>query len=158
MIDWSSITITSPPILRNISTALFRSIVRDEKNPEWDFVHFPYDTQAVELCAKYGYVNTKKCRIWATENPFGHQSELFHSEKSNYVVWVYGIVYHRAILFEDIGSVTCMVNGVRYESPLRSHVIPALQQRACIGSTIFIQDGASPRIANLVKRLISMHF
>ncbi|GBM47204.1 hypothetical protein AVEN_271265-1 [Araneus ventricosus] len=52
MIVWSSITITSPPILRNISTALFRSIVRDKKNPEWDFVLFPYDTQAVERCAK----------------------------------------------------------------------------------------------------------
>ncbi|GBO10812.1 hypothetical protein AVEN_192578-1, partial [Araneus ventricosus] len=53
MIDWSSITITSPPILRNISTALFRSIARDKKNPEWNFVHFPYDTQAVERCAKF---------------------------------------------------------------------------------------------------------
>ncbi|GBN89257.1 hypothetical protein AVEN_152075-1 [Araneus ventricosus] len=52
LIGSSSITITSPPILRNISTALFRSIVRDKKNPEWDFVHFPYDTQAVERCAK----------------------------------------------------------------------------------------------------------
>ncbi|GBN00366.1 hypothetical protein AVEN_270131-1 [Araneus ventricosus] len=52
MIVWSSITITSPPILRTISTALFRSIVRDKKNPEWDFVHLPYDTQAVERCAK----------------------------------------------------------------------------------------------------------
>ncbi|GBN08777.1 hypothetical protein AVEN_23563-1 [Araneus ventricosus] len=55
MIDWSSITITSPPILRNISTTLFRSIARDKKNPEWDFVHFPYDTQAVERCAKTLY-------------------------------------------------------------------------------------------------------
>ncbi|GBM12303.1 hypothetical protein AVEN_155302-1 [Araneus ventricosus] len=27
-------------------------IVRDKKNPEWDFVHFPYDTQAMERCAK----------------------------------------------------------------------------------------------------------
>ncbi|GBM44645.1 hypothetical protein AVEN_214179-1 [Araneus ventricosus] len=52
MIDWSSITITSPPILRNISTALFRSIVRDKKNREWDFIHFPYNTQAVDWCAK----------------------------------------------------------------------------------------------------------
>ncbi|GBO01993.1 hypothetical protein AVEN_135801-1 [Araneus ventricosus] len=52
MIDWTSITITSPLILRNISIALFRSIVRDKKNPEWDFLHFPYDTQADERCAK----------------------------------------------------------------------------------------------------------
>ncbi|GBN50888.1 hypothetical protein AVEN_140979-1 [Araneus ventricosus] len=33
MNDWSSITITSPPILRDISTAVFSSIVRDKKNP-----------------------------------------------------------------------------------------------------------------------------
>ncbi|GBM56067.1 hypothetical protein AVEN_123209-1 [Araneus ventricosus] len=48
MIDWSSITITSPPILRNISIAVFSSIVRDKKNPEWDFLHIPCHTQAVE--------------------------------------------------------------------------------------------------------------
>ncbi|GBM74574.1 hypothetical protein AVEN_151026-1 [Araneus ventricosus] len=31
MIDWSSITITSPPIIRNISTAVCSSIVHDKK-------------------------------------------------------------------------------------------------------------------------------
>ncbi|GBM62447.1 hypothetical protein AVEN_180856-1 [Araneus ventricosus] len=54
MIDWSSITIISPPILRNISTVALISIVRDKKNPEWDFVHFPCHTQAVERCVKLG--------------------------------------------------------------------------------------------------------
>ncbi|GBN42906.1 hypothetical protein AVEN_4441-1 [Araneus ventricosus] len=48
MIDWSSITITSQPILPDISTDVFRSIVRDKKNPEWNFVHFPCHTQLVE--------------------------------------------------------------------------------------------------------------
>ncbi|GBM24968.1 hypothetical protein AVEN_262121-1 [Araneus ventricosus] len=52
MIDWSSITITPPPILRDISIAVFSSIVRDNKNPECDFDHFPCHTQAVELCVK----------------------------------------------------------------------------------------------------------
>ncbi|GBL73079.1 hypothetical protein AVEN_128234-1 [Araneus ventricosus] len=52
MIGWSSITITSPRILRYISTAVFSSIVRDKKNPEWHFVHFPCHTQAVERCVK----------------------------------------------------------------------------------------------------------
>ncbi|GBL72200.1 hypothetical protein AVEN_115180-1 [Araneus ventricosus] len=57
-----------------------------------------------------------------------------------------------------VGSVTCTVNGVRYESLLRSHVIPALQQSACVGSTIFMPDGAPPHIANPVKRVLCMHF
>ncbi|GBO15619.1 hypothetical protein AVEN_175211-1 [Araneus ventricosus] len=52
MIDWSSITIISPPMLRDISTAVFSSIVRDKKNPEWDFVHLLCHTQAVERCVK----------------------------------------------------------------------------------------------------------
>ncbi|GBM60206.1 hypothetical protein AVEN_273515-1 [Araneus ventricosus] len=50
IIDLSSIISTSPPILCDISTAVFRSIVRDKKNPKWDFVHFPCHTQAVERC------------------------------------------------------------------------------------------------------------
>ncbi|GBM91012.1 hypothetical protein AVEN_115931-1 [Araneus ventricosus] len=44
------------------------------------------------------------------------------------------------------GPATCTVNGVRYESLLRNHVIPALQQRhACMASTIFMQDCAPPQ-------------
>ncbi|GBM86902.1 hypothetical protein AVEN_207409-1 [Araneus ventricosus] len=52
MIDWSSITIISQPILRDISTDAFKSIVRDKKNPEWNFVHLPCHTQVVERCVK----------------------------------------------------------------------------------------------------------
>ncbi|GBM10877.1 hypothetical protein AVEN_42131-1 [Araneus ventricosus] len=52
MIDWSSITITSQPILLDISTDVFKSIVRDKKNPEWNLVHFPRHTQIVERCVK----------------------------------------------------------------------------------------------------------
>ncbi|GBL82436.1 hypothetical protein AVEN_252573-1 [Araneus ventricosus] len=46
----------------------------------------------------YGYVNTQNCRIWATENPFGHQPVPLHSEKVS-MVRVYGIVYRNDILF-----------------------------------------------------------
>ncbi|GBN23324.1 hypothetical protein AVEN_212642-1 [Araneus ventricosus] len=52
IIDWSSITITSPPILRDIPTAIFSSIVRDKKNSEWYFVHFLCHTQVVERYVK----------------------------------------------------------------------------------------------------------
>ncbi|GBM36677.1 hypothetical protein AVEN_221947-1 [Araneus ventricosus] len=105
MIDWSSITITSPLILRNISTALFRSIVRDKKNSEWDFVHFPYDTQAVELCVnlvtetsiKYALTNDIWTYQWSAklndnniefqaEFTAFHEAEIYSSHLPNHNV------------------------------------------------------------------------
>ncbi|GBM34931.1 hypothetical protein AVEN_41473-1 [Araneus ventricosus] len=52
MIVRSSITISSPSILSDISTAVCSSILRDKENSEWDFFHFPYQIQAVERCVK----------------------------------------------------------------------------------------------------------
>ncbi|GBN56519.1 hypothetical protein AVEN_270774-1 [Araneus ventricosus] len=52
------------------------------------------------------------------------------------------------------GPVTCTVNGSRYESLLRNQLFPALQQRGCVDSTFFMQDGAPLHIATPVKQLI----
>ncbi|GBM18817.1 hypothetical protein AVEN_203096-1 [Araneus ventricosus] len=63
--------------------------------------------------------------------------------------------------FEEIGPsgpVICTVNGTSYESLLRNHLIPALQQRVCLDSTIFMQDCAPPHIATPVKQLLNLHF
>ncbi|GBN70459.1 hypothetical protein AVEN_164132-1 [Araneus ventricosus] len=63
--------------------------------------------------------------------------------------------------FEEIGPsdpVTCRVNRTRYETLLRSQLIPALKERVCVFSTIFIQDGARPRIITSVKKLLYPHF
>ncbi|GBN71549.1 hypothetical protein AVEN_275627-1 [Araneus ventricosus] len=63
--------------------------------------------------------------------------------------------------FEDIGSsgpVTCTVNGTRYESLLRNHLITALQHLGCVDSTIFMQNLARPYIAKPVKQLLNLHF
>ncbi|GBN84853.1 hypothetical protein AVEN_256418-1 [Araneus ventricosus] len=65
------------------------------------------------------------------------------------------------MFFEELGPagpVTYTVIGVSYESVSHNHVIPALQQRACVDRTIFMQDGSSLHIANPGKLLISMHF
>ncbi|GBM90204.1 hypothetical protein AVEN_82201-1 [Araneus ventricosus] len=89
---------------------------------------------------------TQNCRTWVTENPFGHQSIPLHSEKvtlwceftASYIVWQF--------FFEEtgpVGPVSCSVNGIRYESLLRNHVIP---------------NKTEPHIANPVKCLLSMHF
>ncbi|GBO12943.1 hypothetical protein AVEN_210738-1 [Araneus ventricosus] len=41
---------------------------------------------------------------------------------------------------------------------LRNQLIPALQQRGCVNSTIFMKDGAPPHIVVLVKQLLNLHF
>ncbi|GBM43865.1 hypothetical protein AVEN_256737-1 [Araneus ventricosus] len=70
------------------------------------------------------------------------------------VLWVYGSIYRWPFFSEEIdhsGPVTCTVNGTRYETLLRNQLIPALQQRGCLDSAIFMQDGARPHIATPVK-------
>ncbi|GBM14267.1 hypothetical protein AVEN_167344-1 [Araneus ventricosus] len=57
-----------------------------------------------------------------------------------------------------LGPVTCIVNGTRYESLLHNQLVPALQQRGCVDSTTFMQDGALPHIATPVKQLLNLHF
>ncbi|GBM67382.1 hypothetical protein AVEN_239571-1 [Araneus ventricosus] len=77
MIDRSSITITSPPILRDISTAVFSSIVRDKKSPEWDFVHFPCHAQAVKWCGKL--VTEASAKVYGFQNRDGFIRSTFFS-------------------------------------------------------------------------------
>ncbi|GBN03483.1 hypothetical protein AVEN_146126-1 [Araneus ventricosus] len=54
--------------------------------------------------------------------------------------------------------VICTVNGTHCKSLLQNQLIPALQQRGCVDSTIFMQNGAPPHIATPVKQLLNMHF
>ncbi|GBM06734.1 hypothetical protein AVEN_62983-1 [Araneus ventricosus] len=43
-------------------------------------------------------------------------------------------------------------------SLLRNQLFPALQQRGCVDSKIFMQDSAPPHIATPVKQLLNLHF
>lgn len=56
MIDWPNCKITSPPVLYNLSLSDLKerlSGIKDsEQISEWDFVHFPCHTQAVERTVK----------------------------------------------------------------------------------------------------------
>ncbi|GBM58455.1 hypothetical protein AVEN_226402-1 [Araneus ventricosus] len=99
------------------------------------------------------YIDTQNCRIWETENSFGHQPVPLHSEEVT--VWcgftasfIVGLFFFKEIV--PAGPVTYTVNGVRYESLLCNHVIPVLQQRACVGNRIFMEDSALPYIENSV--------
>ncbi|GBM33721.1 hypothetical protein AVEN_47030-1 [Araneus ventricosus] len=88
-----------------------------------------------------GSDNTQNCRIWARENPSQMQQLPLHSQKIT--VWcgftATFIVGH--FFFEEIGllgPVNSTNNGTRYEYLLRNQLIPALKQRGCVDSTIFM--------------------
>ncbi|GBM93967.1 hypothetical protein AVEN_106933-1 [Araneus ventricosus] len=103
----------------------------------------------------------KNCRIRARENPFQMQPLPLHSQKVTVWCGFTAAFIVGPFFFEEIdpsGPVTCTVNGTHYESLLRNQLIPALQQRGCVDSTIFMQDGAPPHIATSVKQLLNMHF
>ncbi|GBL97856.1 hypothetical protein AVEN_232000-1 [Araneus ventricosus] len=88
-----------------------------------------------------GSINTQNCRIWARENPFEMQSLPLHSQKVTVLCGFTAAFIVESFLFEEIvhsGPVTCAVNGTRYESLLRIQLIPALEQRGLVDSTIFM--------------------
>ncbi|GBL90779.1 hypothetical protein AVEN_215520-1 [Araneus ventricosus] len=108
-----------------------------------------------------GSVNTQNCRIWARENPFQIQPLTIHSQKVTKWCGFTAAFIVDPFFFEEIGPscpVTCTVNGTHHESLLRNQLIPALQQRGCVYSTIFVQDDAPSHIATSVKQLLNLQF
>ncbi|GBM77345.1 hypothetical protein AVEN_2177-1 [Araneus ventricosus] len=131
---------------------------RIEVDNTWPWYIFWTDEAHFHL---HGSVNTQNCRIWSRENPIQMQPLPLHSQKLT--VWcqfteafIFGPFFFEEI--RPLGSVTCTVNGTCYVSLLRNHLIPALQQRGCADSTIFIQDGRPSHIATPVKQLFNIHF
>ncbi|GBO16540.1 hypothetical protein AVEN_150120-1 [Araneus ventricosus] len=79
--------------------------------------------------------------------------------KDHCVVRVYVSIYRWPFLFRgDCSFGSCNLYSQWDTSLLRNQLIPALQQRGCVDSTIFMQDGAPPHIATLVKQLSNLHF
>ncbi|GBM36494.1 hypothetical protein AVEN_249684-1 [Araneus ventricosus] len=106
-------------------------------------------------------VNTQNCRIWTRENPFKIQPLPLHSQKVTVWCGFTAAFIVGPFFFEEIGPlglVSCTVNGTRYESLLRNQLIPTLQQRGYMDSTIFMQDGAPTHIATPVKQLLNLNF
>lgn len=53
LIDWQACCVTSPPVLREISSRELLKMVEDERPMNgWDFIEFPSHTQAVERMVK----------------------------------------------------------------------------------------------------------
>ncbi|GBN00786.1 hypothetical protein AVEN_34296-1 [Araneus ventricosus] len=118
----------------------------------------PVSTTDEAHCHFQGFVNTQNSRIWARDNPFCATIATSFS-KGHCVARGYGSIYRWPFLFRgDWSYVSCTVNVTRYESLLRNHLIPALQQRRCVDCIIFMQDGAPWRISTPVKQLLNLHF
>ncbi|GBM33128.1 hypothetical protein AVEN_146281-1, partial [Araneus ventricosus] len=86
-----------------------------------------------------------------------------HSQKVNLWFGFTAAFIVGPFFFEEIVlsvPVTCTISGTRYESLFSNqlNLFPALQQRGCVNSTIFMQDGAPPLIATPVKQLLNLHF
>ena len=75
------------------------------------------------------------------------------------IVWC-GMTYDFLVgpyLFEtqtSSGPKRCSVTGPSYGAILREQVIPALQERHCLETTVFMQKGVPPHIAKPVKKLL----
>ncbi|KFM74594.1 hypothetical protein X975_20604, partial [Stegodyphus mimosarum] len=124
-----------------------------------DLIFYQNVPDVMEFCLEKGKKIVSK--IWTTENPFGLQPLPLHSEKVTVWCRITPAFVVGPFFFEEItsaGPITCTVTGKRYEALLRNHVLPTLQQRQCVDRTIFMQDGAPPHIATLVKQLLISHF
>ncbi|GBL95165.1 hypothetical protein AVEN_110553-1 [Araneus ventricosus] len=133
-------------------------LARMEVDNAWTWDIFRTDETHFHL---QGSVNTHNCRIWARVNPFQMQPLPLHSQKVTVWCGFTAAIIVGLFFFEEIGlsvSVTCTVNGTRYESLLRNQLIPALQQHRCVDSTIFMQDGAPLHITTPLKQLLNLHF
>ncbi|GFU59386.1 transposable element tc3 transposase [Trichonephila clavipes] len=105
-------------------------------------------------------VNTQSYRIWGTSTPNTLHQRPLHSD---YVTaWCrFTAEFILGHFFFEIltpqGPERCSVTSPRYRELLQQQVIPALQERQCLQTTIFMQDGATPHIARQVKALLSVN-
>ncbi|GBM82318.1 hypothetical protein AVEN_193562-1 [Araneus ventricosus] len=80
--------------------------------------------------------------------------------KGHCVVRIYGSIYRWPFRFRgnwSLGYCNMYSQWDTYESLWRNQLIPALQKRGCVDSTIFMQKGAPPHFATPVKQLLNLH-
>ena len=108
-----------------------------------------------------GTVNTQNCRIWGSTRPHVVQEQPLHSVYMTAWCGFTSSFILGPFFFEEMtprGPVRCTVTSARYRDLLVQHVIPALQERNCEHTTIFMQDGATPHVARHVKDLLRETF
>lgn len=100
-------------------------------------------------------------QISAQDNPRMHDKIPLYSK--NVIVWceftatfILGPFFFEKITARD--SVTCSITVLRYHYIPQTIVVPQLQQKWVLTSTVFMQDGAPPHIHESVKALLQQHF
>ena len=134
-----------------------RFLARLEVDDDWPWRILWSDEAHFHL---HGDINTHNCRIWADANSHVVHQIPLHSPKVT--VWCgFTASFINGPYFYKVGRnglTTCSVNSDRYANMLENFVIPELQQRNCIYSTHFMQDGAPPHIGRRVKDVLHQHF
>ncbi|GFV21403.1 uncharacterized protein TNCV_2371601 [Trichonephila clavipes] len=64
----------------------------------------------------------------------------------------------KLLLNSPQGRKRCSVTSPRFSELLQQQISRALQERQCLQTTIFVQDGATPHIGRQVKSLLSANF
>ena len=106
-------------------------------------------------------MNTLNCRIWGSTKPLVVHQRPLHSAYVTVRCEFTSTFMLRPFFFEmntPRGPVRCTVTSASYENILMQRVIPALQERNCIETTVFIQVGAPPHIGRQVQRLLRETF
>ena len=102
-------------------------------------------------------VNIQNCQIWGSAKPLVVPQRPLHSA---YVTMWCGFASTFILglfFFERLtprGPVRCTVTSASYENILMQRLIPALQERNCVETIVFIQDGALQYIGRQGQRLI----
>lgn len=125
--------------------------------------HWPWNILWTDEAHFYlnGDVNTHNCRIWAKQIPHVIYPVPLHSPKVTVWCGMTASFIIGPFFFEEqstAGPVTCTVTAARLASMLSRFVIPELQQRGILDTTIFMQDGAPPHIGTCVTQLLKQHF
>lgn len=108
-----------------------------------------------------GVVNTQNCRIWGTARPTVVHEESLHADYITVWCGFNADFILGPFFFEETtsqGPKRCSITGTRYCDLLQQKVIPALQDRQHLQTTVFMQDGAPPHIARPVTALLRDHF
>ena len=97
-----------------------------------------------------GYVSSRHCVIWSEDNPHHNLEVPLHSPK----VTVFCAMNSRMIMPPYFIEHPNTVNQHVYLDILQNHVVPNLPNN----NLIFMQDGATPHTANIVKDFLRQQF
>jgi len=100
-----------------------------------------------------GHVNRHNCRYYSDVNP-NYTQDIHFQHDQRIMVWC-GIIDERVIgpFFFD-GTVT----GESYLNMVQNQILPAIEQQDDLDSIWFMQDGAPPHYANIVRNFLNQRF